>query len=520
MSLIRSAATVGGFTMASRILGFVRDMLMASLLGSGPVADAFVVAFRFPNLFRRLFGEGAFNAAFVPLFAGRLESEGEGAARRFAEEIAVVLLVVLLGFVAVAEIAMPLLIHVLAPGFVADPEKFDLTVTLTRIAFPYLLFMSLVALLGGILNSLQRFAMAAAAPVLLNVVLIGALLTARTMGWGDGPATGMALAWGVSLAGLVQFALLWVACVKAGMRLKLRRPVITPGVRRLVVLGIPGVIAGGIMQLNLVISTIIASLPAGAPAWLYYADRIYQLPLGVVGVAIGIVLLPELSRRLRAGDGPGVAWSQNRALEFALFLTIPSAIALMVIPQPIVQVLFERGAFEPADTRATALALAAFAAGLPAFVLQKIFQPGFFAREDTRTPMNYALVSVALNIAGALALFPFIGHVGIALATTVAAWLNAGLLGVTLSRRGHFQADPALRRNLPLIALASLVMGSFLLALEWWWQGLFSTEMALPPRIGLLFAMVVAGAGVYFALTFATGAFRPATLRQALRRRG
>jgi putative peptidoglycan lipid II flippase len=506
--------------MASRVLGFVRDVLMAALLGSGPVADAFVIAFRFPNLFRRLFGEGAFNAAFVPLFAGRLESEGEGAARRFAEEIYAVLFVVLLAVVALAEVAMPLLIYVLAPGFVADTDKFDLTVLLTRIAFPYLLFMSLVALLSGVLNSLHRFALAAAAPVVLNLVLISALLTARTMGWGDAPATGMALAWGVALAGLIQFALLWVACKGAGMRLKLRRPVITPGVRRLVTLGIPGVIAGGIMQLNLVISTIIASLQASAPSWLYYADRVYQLPLGVVGVAIGIVLLPELSRRLRAGDGSGVQSSLNRALEFALFLTVPAAVALIVIPQPIVQVLFERGAFGPADTAATALALAAFAAGLPAFVLQKIFQPGFFAREDTRTPMHFALYSVALNIAGALALFPFLGHVGIALATSVAAWLNAALLGITLTRRGHFQTDAALRRNLPRIVLSSLAMGALVLGLALWWADSFSVGVALSRRIGLLLALVAVGSGAYFALTFATGAFRPDLITRAMRRAG
>jgi putative peptidoglycan lipid II flippase len=518
VSLIRSAATVGGLTMASRVLGFVRDVLMASVLGTGLVADAFVVAFRFPNLFRRLFGEGAFNAAFVPLFAGRLEAEGEEAARSFAEEILAVLLVTLLGFVALAMIAMPLLIYVLAPGFAADPAKFDLTVTLTRIAFPYLLFMSLVALLGGILNSLHRFAMAAAAPVLLNIVLISALLFARLMGWGDEPATGLALVWGVALAGFIQFALLWVSCRRAGMRLKLLRPVITPGVRRLVVLGIPGVIAGGIMQLNLVISTIIASLQASAPSWLYYADRIYQLPLGVVGVAIGIVLLPELSRRLRAGDASGVKSSQNRALEFSMFLTIPSAIALMVIPYPIVQVLFERGAFEPADTTATALALAAFAAGLPAFVLQKIFQPGFFAREDTRTPMYYALASVAVNIAGALALFPFIGHIGIALATSVAAWLNAGLLWSTLSRRGFFEADLMLRRNLPRILLSSIVMGGLVGGLALWWQDLFSAGIMLPLRVGLLLVMVGVGAAAYFALTFSTGAFRPDLIRRSLRR--
>lgn len=518
MSLIRSAATVGGFTMASRVLGFVRDVLMASVLGTGLVADAFVVAFRFPNLFRRLFGEGAFNAAFVPLFARRLEGEGEESARDFAEEIFAVLFVVLLGFVALAEIAMPLLIYVLAPGFLTEPEKFDLTVTLTRIAFPYLLFMSLVALLGGILNSLHRFALAAAAPVMLNVVLIGALVIARLMGWGDEPATGLALVWGVALAGLVQFLLLWVACNRAGMRLEIRRPAITPGVRRLVVLGIPGVIAGGIMQLNLVISTIIASLQASAPSWLYYADRVYQLPLGVVGVAVGIVLLPELSRRVRAGDDEGVQWSQNRVLEFALFLTVPASVALVAVPWPIVQVLFERGAFEPADTTATALALAAFGAGLPAFVLLKIFQPGFFAREDTRTPMNFALVSVAVNIAGALALFPFMGHVGIALATSAAAWLNAALLGVTLSRRGHFETDAALRRDLPRIAVSSLAMGGVLVLLAQWWVDYFIADVALGLRIALLLALMAAGALVYFALTFATGAFRPAMLARSLRR--
>jgi putative peptidoglycan lipid II flippase len=304
------------------------------------------------------------------------------------------------------------------------------------------------------------------------------------------------------------------------MRIKLSRPAITPGVRRLVTLGIPGLIAGGIMQLNLVISTVVASLQASAPSWLYYADRVYQLPLGVVGVAIGIVLLPELSRRLRAGDAAGVQSSQNRALEFALFLTIPASVALMVIPQPIVQVLFERGAFEPSDTRATALALAAFAAGLPAFVLQKVFQPGFFAREDTRTPMKFALYSVGLNIAGALALFPFLGHVGIALATTVASWLNAVLLGVTLSGRGHFQADLTLRRNLPRIVLSSLAMGALVLALSLWWQGSFSAEVALSVRIAILLILVAAGSAIYFALAWATGAFRPGAIRRALRRTG
>ncbi len=448
MALIKSAATVGGYTLISRLLGFVRDMLLASTVGSGPVAEAFVIAFRFPNLFRRLFGEGAFNSAFVPLFAKRYEGEGHEAARLFAEEAYAVLLIALLGLVAFCEVLMPWLMYLFAPGFSEIPAKFDLAIVMTRIAFPYLVFMSLVALLGGVLNSLHRFAAAAAAPIVLNVVMIGVLAGIKLAGWGSIPATGKALVWGVSLAGLLQFAMLWIACRRAGMTIRPVRPRITPGVRRLVSLGIPGVIAGGITQLNLVISTVIASLLPGAASWLYYADRVYQLPLGLVGVAIGIVLLPELSRRLRAGDDAGVDSSQNRALELSLLLTVPAAVGLMALAQPVVNVLFERGAFTAADTGATAGALAAFATGLPAYVMIKVFAPGFFAREDTRTPMIFAVIGVGLNIVAALALFPFLAQVGIATATSLAAWVNAALLGVNpaTARRLHRRPAPEAQR--------------------------------------------------------------------------
>ena len=520
MSLLKSAATVSGFTLASRILGFVRDILMASLLGAGPVAEAFVVAFRFPNLFRRFFGEGAFNSAFVPLFAKRLEGEGEEGAKGFAEEALAGLLFLLLALTAVAEAAMPLFVWMIAPGFAADPDKFDLTVTLTRLAFPYLTFMSLVALLGGVLNSLHRFAVAAAAPVALNVILIAVLLLARIMGWGGGAKTGMALAAGVSLAGMAQLAMLWIAASRAGFALKIRRPRMSDGLRRLVALGVPGVIAGGITQLNLVISTIIASMQASAPAWLYYADRVYQFPLGMVGVAIGIVLLPDISRRLRAEDHDGVHDSQNRALEFAMFLTVPAAIALMAMPYPVIEVMFERGRFAPADTAATAAALAAFAAGLPAFVLIKIFSPGFFAREDTKTPMIYAGVSVAINIGGALALFPVFRHVGIAIATTASAWVNAWLLAATLNRRGGWRMDAQGRRNLPRILLAALLMGAAVLAMNRWLGGFFMPEIPFSVRLGVLLGMVLAGAAVYFALSWMLGTISREGLRRALRRNG
>ena len=518
VAMIKSAVTVGGFTMLSRISGFVRDVLIAALLGTGLVADVYVVAFRFPNLFRRLFGEGAFNAAFVPLFAKRLEGDGEQQAESFASEILSGLLFVLLLFTALAEIAMPGLMYLFAPGFASDGQKFELATVMTRISFPYLAFMSLAALLGGVLNSMNRFTASAAAPIILNgilIVLIGLLILA---GWGNEARTGKAIVWGVSFAGLVQFALLWAAVRRTGLRLRIGRPRYGEGARRLVALGIPGVIASGVTQLNLVISTIIASLQESAPAWLYYADRVYQLPLGVVGVAIGVVLLPDLSRKLRSDDHEGVMDSQNRALEFSLFLTLPAAIALMAIPYPVIQVLFERGAFQPADTAASAAALAAYAAGLPAFVLIKIFSPGFFAREDTKTPMYFAAAGVASNVCLALLLFPAFGHVGIALAVSISAWFNAWLFGFVLTRRGHFAADVRLWQMLGKTIAVSLVMGAVLLVMNYYMAGLFSGPGRFSLRVLYLAALVVAGGSVYFLLARFTGLFSPAGFLKAFRR--
>ena len=519
MNLLRAFATVGGMTMISRVLGFVRDILIAAVLGTGPVADAFFVAFKFPNLFRRLFAEGAFNSAFVPLFAKRLEGEGEASARRFAEDALSMLLTALIVFTALAQIAMPVLMYAIAPGFADTPDKFDMAVVFTRIAFPYLLFMSLVALLSGLLNALGRFAAAAFAPVLLNLILIATLTVAAP--YFANP--GLALVWGVALAGAAQFLMLMVASHRAGFDLRLRRPRLTPAVRRLIALGIPGVIAGGITQINLLIGTVIASLQDGAVSWLYYADRIYQLPLGVIGIAIGIVLLPDLSRRLRAGDEGGAMWSQNRAFEFAMLLTLPAAAALVAIPGAIVATLFERGAFDAADTLATTQALAAFALGLPAFVLIKVFSPGFFAREDTRTPMVYAATGIAVNIAGSLILFFQIGFVGIALATSAAAWVNAGLLWARLRRLGSFRADARLARRLPLILLAAAAMGVGL------WAAAGHADRAaasLMPGgwtqeaigVAALAVLVLGGMAFYAGLCQLTGAARLSDLRQVLRR--
>ena len=514
MRLYRAFATVGGVTMLSRILGFVRDIMIASALGAGLVADAFFAAFQIPNLFRRLFAEGAFNSAFVPLFAKRLETEGRASAREFAERVMAALLALLLTLTVLAEIAMPWLVPLFAPGFLDNPEKFDLTVLMTRICFPYLACMSLVALLSGILNTEGRFAVATAVQVLLNVVLIIVMGIVFYAGLGNRPEAGIVLAWGVAVAGLLQLLWLAIAVYRMDMGLGFRLPRLSADVRELVKLGTPGLIAGGVTQLNLWIGGVIATFEPGARSFLYYADRLYQLPLGIVGVAIGVVLLPDLSRKLRAGDHGAVIDSQNRSIEFALFLTLPSAFALIVMAEPIISVLFERGAFTTADSKATAYALAAYALGLPAFVMQKVFQPAFFAREDTKTPMRFAIVNMVLNVLGSAGLFyafkaaGWMPHVGIAIATTVAGWVNALMLWTALLRRGHFISDRHLARRAPLILIASLVMGVCVY---------FATTLLMPylmgrhsflVRAGALACVITAGAVVFLLLIEVTGAMR------------
>ncbi len=460
MSLFKSFATVGGATMLSRLCGFGRDVMLAAFVGTGPVADAFVVAFRLPNLFRRLFAEGAFNSAFVPLFARSVEEEGQQGARKFAGEIAAALFWMLVVILALAEVFMPYLVHVLAPGYYSDPAKFDLTVLMSRIAFPYLLFMSMLAFVSGILNTFQKFLAAAMAPVMLNVVMMGVLAGIGFYGMEPNQTTGVLLVTGVAVAGVVQLAVVAFAMKRLGFRIPIARPRWTPGVKRLLVLGVPGVIAGGITQINITVGTIIASLESGANSYLYYADRIYQLPLGVVGIAIGVVLLPSLTRQLRSGQEELVYHTQNRSMEFALALTLPAAVALVIIPDTVISVLFQRGQFTDAAVAQTATALMAFAVGLPAFVLNKVLSPGFFAREDTKTPMYFAAVSMVVNVALSILLFPAFKHVGIAIGTTAAGWVNTSLLAFVLWRRGHFVVDAALLKRIPLLGLASVLMGA------------------------------------------------------------
>ncbi len=523
MSLLRNTLVQSTLTMVSRLLGFARDVAISAVMGAGPISDAFVAAQRFPNLFRRLFAEGAFNSAFVPLFAKRLEAEGAEAARTFAEEAMAGLFTVLLLVTAIAQVAAPWLVLGLAFGFAEDPGKFELTTALTRIAFPYLICISLVALLSGLLNSIYRYTAAAAAPIVLNLVLSIAMLFAHWRGY-DQVGAGHLLAWGVTAAGVLQLALLWFAARRAGFTLRLRVPRMSEGIRRLIALGIPGVVAGGITQINIVVGTVIASLEAGAVSYLYYADRLYQLPLGIVGVAIGVVLLPDLSRHLGAGDRAAAMDSQNRSMELALLLTLPAAVALLVAAEPIIRVLFERGAFTHQDTRATAWALAAFAIGLPAFVLIKVLQPGFFAREDTRTPMRYAAVNLVLNAGGSLVLFlafraaGFMPHVGIALATSIAAWVNAAMLWGTLKLRGDFVFDPRLARSVPLIGLASTLMGAGVFAAATFLDPLLQPRSGLAVQSATLAGIVVLGVAVFAGVIIGTGVMTTDQLRRKLNR--
>jgi putative peptidoglycan lipid II flippase len=525
MQLYRSFATVGGLTLLSRVFGFLRDILIAATLGSGAVADAFFVAFRFPNLFRRLFGEGAFNAAFVPLFAKRLEGEGREEARAFAEEAMAGLVFILLTLTVIAEIAMPFLMYGLAPGFSETPDKFDLAVLLTRITMPYLLCMSLVAMMSGVLNSFGKFVESSSVSIVLNLTMMAATLTAMALGYADDPMAGVIQAWGVFAAGIFQLWVLIDGLRRNDIWLKLRRPRMTEGMRRLIHLGIPGVIAGGVTQFNIVIGTVIASLQNGAVSYLYYADRIYELPLAIVGIAVGVVLLPDVARHLKAENHTAVMDSQNRSLEFSMLLTLPAAVALAVAPGSIVAGLFERGAFTAADTPATAYALAIFALGLPAFVMIKVFSPAYFAREDTKTPMVYATISLIANTLGSVALFfafralGLMPHLGIAVATTLGGWLNAGLLFATLRRRGYFVADQRLKRALPRTAISSLAMGAALWVVANALAGSFGVAAAPLVRVAALVGLVGSGLAVYAIAVFATGALDMRQLRRLLKRR-
>lgn len=506
--LVKGFVTVGGWTLMSRVLGFVRDALIAAFFGAGPVAEAFAVAFSLPNMFRRFFAEGTLNVAFVPMFSKKVEA-GEDA-KRFAEDTLSMLATALIALTLLATLFMPALVTIMAAGLIGD-ERFDLAVGFGRIAFPYVLFISLGALFSGILNATGRFAAAAAAPVLLNVVLSVAMIGAANLGL----PVERALIWAVPLAGIAQLAVVWIAAAKAGFNLRPHLPRLTPEIKSLLILAGPAALAGGVVQINLLVGRQVASFSQeGALQYLNLADRLYQLPLGVVAIAIGIVLLPDLSRRLQAGDGQGARDAYNRACEFALLLTVPAAVALVVIPEQLISFLFQRGAFTPEDTQKTALAVMIYGLGLPAFVMQKVLQPLYFAREDTKTPFRFAIYAMIINALVAVGLSFFIGYLAAAVATTVAAWGMVALLWFGKKAMGEdVRTDARLLRRAPRILIASLLMG----ALLWGSESALSPVFALSRGLGTLLLVAIGIVG-YFTIAHLIGAVRMAELKGSMRR--
>jgi putative peptidoglycan lipid II flippase len=524
MSLVRNSMTIGGLTLVSRVLGLVRDMLMARFVGAGLASDAFLIAWRLPNLFRALFAEGAFAAVFVPLFNKKMTEaeqaqadQGLAAARRFAGQVLSVLFPFLVSFTVIMMLAAGPIVWAMTGGFPdGGPEKFALARHLTVITFPYLGLISLLSLLGGILNSLNRFWVNAAAPILLNICMIVALIWFR----GDSQietATTQAVA--VTVSGLLQLLWLIWACQRAGVSLKLSFPRLTPDVKMMLALIAPAAIGQGAIQLNLLVSTSLAArfLPEGSVSWLYYADRLNQLPLGLIGIAIGTAILPALSRQIAGHDSKAASDTQNRAIELALFFAMPAMVALIVAATPIVRGVFEHGAFTRGDSVGTAAVLMAFSAGVPAYVLIKVLTPGFYARSDTKTPLRLALWSMLVNLVGNLVLIWPLAHVGVGVATAISAWVNVALLWFTLRRRGHIQLDRRLRQKAWRILLAAAAMGIAL----WFGNALVEHNLGdgLWRRVAILSALVGGGAVIYGLAILLSGAYRLGELKSLLRPR-
>ena len=502
MTLYRNSSPVGGLTLLSRVAGFSRCAsppcsapAWLPMPSTPPSATQPVPS---PVCRRRL------NTAFVPLFSGALAQHGDDHARDLAARIMAWLIAVLVVVTILAEIFMEWVLVPFVPGFLDDPEKFELTVLLTRILFPYLACMSLVAAYAAILNALHRFFAAAFAPVMLNVVTIAVLVLAILLAVEDKIDAALWVAAATIVAGFAQLAIVWWAVRRAGFLPRLQWPRLDPEVRRFWFLALPAVLTGGITQINIFIGTIIASGAASAISYLYYADRLYQLPLGIIGIAIGTVLLPVLSGHLKNGRDGEARDTQEQSLLVAMLLSMPAATALIALAVPIVRVLFERGAFDAVATTETAAALTAFAAGLPAFVLIRVLQPGFFAREDTITPTIFAAISVAVNVGLSLLLFPTLQHVAIALATSVAAWGNALMLGLFLARRGHYRPSRQEALRHAMILLVSLGMALLLYGLTLPLGDLFAPEGSFALQALALAALCAIGLFAYFAAIHVT----------------
>lgn len=463
MKLLKAMATVAGLTGASRILGFIRDILTAAILGAGPIADAFFVALKLPNFFRRVTAEGAFSVAFVPLYSESLTKDGEEKASLFASNAFAVMLVFLVPFTLLAMVAMPYIIYAIAPGFHDEPLRYGTAVELSRITFPYLLMMSLTALMGGVLNAHDKFAPFASAPIFFNLCLIIALLVFT----GFMETAGHAMAWGIFAAGITQFLWLLYFVKKTGIKLRLKKPEYTGNIKKLFKLMGPGVVGAGVMHINLFVDLILAStLVSGSISHLYYADRLNQLPLGMVGIAVGTALLPMLSKSIAAGDVKETQNLFNRSLEICLLLALPAAIALFVIPETLMSALFERGAFTSTDTSFAAKALMGYAVGLPAYIAVKVFSTAYWSSQDTMSPVKISIFVTAVNIALSITFIQFFGVAGIAIATGLVGWVQLALLYRGLRQQENFNFDARFKRVIFKIVFSALLMGFVLLVAD------------------------------------------------------
>ena len=519
--LIRSSMVYSAFTLISRVMGFARDLAVSYYMGASATfaADAFNTAFSFPNLFRRIFAEGAFAAAFVPAYSRSLEKDGEHVADELAADAMATLAAATIGLTVVAELTMPWLMHLIRPGFAANPEKFHLAVVLTMITMPYLPCMAIYAHLSGVLNARNRFVLSAAAPILLNIWTLVTVLPTHT--------PSQAAIWasiGVLLAGVSQAGLLAWGCKRSGAHVGLRWPRLTPEIKQLIMLAIPGAIAASATQINIFVSGMLVSGVNGAASWLAYCDRLYQLPQGLVGVAIGVALLPRLSRAFQADDHAGARSAMDEAITFAMALTLPAAAALVAIPYFLVDSLYTRGAFTVADAHHTSAALLNYGWGVPAFVLAQLFSRAFFARQDTKTPMRYGLVAVAVNVALGVSLFHLVGVAGIAAATAAAWWLNVLMMAVTLHRRGDYRPSPRAVSKLLRILAASVALGALLGVISYFRAPIEAVlaHASLGPIGGKELAVALTAAlaaGAYPMLLFASGGLTLTEAKTALRRR-
>lgn len=519
MNLIRATGTIGGLTMVSRIAGFVRDMLLARILGPGMAADSFFVAFQLPNIFRRLFAEGAFAAAFVPLFSRKLGKDGELAdAERFSSEVVSIFVPVLILFVALFEIAMPAIIWLMASGFQEVPGKFELTVALARLTFPYLFLISMVALLAAILNSMSRFAAGASFPILLNIVLIAALLIGNRMAGDDDILIAYYLAGGVALGGVVQLLWLWFWTKRSGFKLKFQRPRLTKDVKELGIIILPATFGAGVYQISQLVQLFFATqLASGSVSHLNFADRLNQLPLGVIGIALGTAILPALSRHIGADDKEQADRVQSNAIELAMLLTFPAAAALMICAPAFVTAFFLGGEFDANDARITSNVLTALVAGLPAYVLIKVLTPAFFSRKDTKTPVYAAAIVLFFFITFNILMIDRLGIVGIASATAIGAWFNVIMLYTILQKRGHYRLNTGLVRRLFGQLLATATMAALLYFLLPFLMPWFSGGVM--ERILSIAALVSAGMLVYFGAAALTGAIDHSKIALLLRRK-